>query len=83
MFNSTAVAATEISAHVETEIKASVPALILVSLFIRKPPKGMCPAVTARRHYEIQRRVADMESGKVRGIPLEETLARARTVSGQ
>jgi len=30
-----------------------------------------------------QPRIAEMESGKVQGIPLEETLARARTISGQ
>jgi putative addiction module component (TIGR02574 family) len=41
------------------------------------------PAVERAWHDEIQRRVADMESGNVQGIPLEETLARARNISGQ
>jgi len=40
-------------------------------------------AVERAWHDEIQRRVADMESGKVQGLPLEETLAKARTISGQ
>ena len=41
------------------------------------------PAVERAWHDEIQRRVAEMESGKVQGIPLEETLARARIISGR
>jgi hypothetical protein len=32
---------------------------------------------------ETRRRIADMESGKVQGIPLEETLAKARKFTGQ
>jgi hypothetical protein len=40
------------------------------------------PAVERAWHDEIQRRVADMESGKVQGIPFEGNLARARTISG-
>jgi hypothetical protein len=31
----------------------------------------------------IERRISDMESGKVQGIPLEETLAKARKITGQ
>jgi hypothetical protein len=34
-------------------------------------------------HDETRRRIADMESGKVQGIPLEETLAKARKITGQ
>ena len=41
------------------------------------------PAIERAWRDEVQRRVADMEGGKVLGIPLEETLARARTISGQ
>ena len=32
---------------------------------------------------EPRRRIADMESGRVQGIPLEETLAKARKITGQ
>jgi hypothetical protein len=32
---------------------------------------------------ETRRRIADMESGRVQGIPLEETLAKARKITGQ
>ena len=32
---------------------------------------------------ETRRRIADMESGKVQGIPLEETLAKTRNFTGQ
>jgi putative addiction module component (TIGR02574 family) len=41
------------------------------------------PAVERAWHDEIQRRVAELENGKVQGVPLEETLARARTISGR
>ena len=32
---------------------------------------------------ETRRRLADMESDRVQGIPLEETLAKARKITGQ
>jgi hypothetical protein len=32
---------------------------------------------------EMRRRIADTESGKVRGIPLDETLAKARKIIGR
>jgi putative addiction module component (TIGR02574 family) len=31
---------------------------------------------------EINRRIAEIESGQVKGIPLEESLARARKIAG-
>jgi len=34
-------------------------------------------------HAEIGRRIDDLETGKVQGIPLEETLAKARNITGQ
>lgn len=34
-------------------------------------------------HAEISRRIADLESGRVQGIPLEETLAKARAIAGR
>jgi hypothetical protein len=41
------------------------------------------PSVDKAWHEETRRRIADMESGKVRGIPLEETLAKTRNFTGQ
>jgi putative addiction module component (TIGR02574 family) len=41
------------------------------------------PLVDKAWHQEIGRRIADLESGKVQGIPLEETLAKARKITGQ
>jgi putative addiction module component (TIGR02574 family) len=41
------------------------------------------PLVDKAWHEEIGRRIADLESGKVQGIPLEETLAKARKITGQ
>jgi Putative addiction module component len=38
-------------------------------------------AVEAARHQEIHRRIADLETGRVRGIPLEETLAKALVIA--
>jgi hypothetical protein len=32
---------------------------------------------------ETRHRIAEMESGRVQGIPLEETLAKARKITGQ
>ena len=55
----------------------------LVDRIMRAKYGDADPAVERAWHDEIHRRVADMESGKVQGIPLEETLARARTISGQ
>jgi putative addiction module component (TIGR02574 family) len=31
---------------------------------------------------ETDRRIAEIESGKVKGVPLEESLARARKIAG-
>ena len=38
------------------------------------------PPVEAAWHEEIHRRIADLESGWVQGIPLEKTLAKARAI---
>jgi len=43
---------------------------------------GIDPSVTASWKTEIDRRIEEMESGKVKGIPLEESLARARKIAG-
>lgn len=37
-------------------------------------------AVEAGWHEEIDRRIADLESGRVQGVPLEETLTKARAI---
>jgi hypothetical protein len=41
------------------------------------------PSVDKYWHEETRRRIADMESGKVQGIALEETLTKARKITGQ
>jgi putative addiction module component (TIGR02574 family) len=38
------------------------------------------PAIEAAWHEEIHRRIAALESGRVQGVPLEETLARMRAI---
>jgi len=43
---------------------------------------GMEPAVEAAWKTEIDRRIAEIESGKVKGVPLEESLARVRKIAG-
>lgn len=43
---------------------------------------GVEPAVAAAWQSETNRRVAEIESSKVKGVPLEESLARARKIAG-
>ena len=40
------------------------------------------PSVAAAWKSETDRRIAEIEAGKVRGVPLEESLARAREIAG-
>ena len=40
----------------------------------------IAPAIELAWHEELQRRIADLESGRVRGNPLEEALARALAI---
>jgi putative addiction module component (TIGR02574 family) len=40
------------------------------------------PSVAESWKTEIDRRIAEIESGKVKGVPLEESLARARKIAG-
>jgi putative addiction module component (TIGR02574 family) len=40
------------------------------------------PEIEAAWKTEINRRIEEIESGKVKGIPLEESLARARKIAG-
>ena len=43
---------------------------------------GVEPSAAAAWKSEIDRRIAELESGKVKGVPLEESLARARKIAG-
>jgi putative addiction module component (TIGR02574 family) len=43
---------------------------------------GIEPSVATAWKVETDRRIADIESGKVQGVPLEESLARARKIVG-
>jgi putative addiction module component (TIGR02574 family) len=40
------------------------------------------PEIEAAWKSEIGRRIAEIESGKVKGVPLEESLVRARKIAG-
>ena len=40
------------------------------------------PEIEAAWKTEIHRRIEEIESGKVQGVPLEESLARARKIAG-
>jgi putative addiction module component (TIGR02574 family) len=44
---------------------------------------GIEPDVEAAWKTEVHRRVEEIETGKVQGIPAEESLARIRTIIGQ
>ncbi len=41
---------------------------------------GIEPGIESAWKTEIQRRIEEIKSGKVRGIPLKESLARARKI---
>jgi putative addiction module component (TIGR02574 family) len=43
---------------------------------------GVEPSVATAWKTEIDRRITEIESGKVEGNPLEESLARAREIAG-
>jgi putative addiction module component (TIGR02574 family) len=43
---------------------------------------GVDSSVAAAWKNEIAKRISDIESGKVKGVPLEESLARARKIAG-
>ena len=40
------------------------------------------PSVAVAWKSETDRRISEIESGKVKGVPLEESLARARKIAG-
>ncbi len=43
---------------------------------------GIQPDIEAAWKTEIGRRIAEIEEGKVQGVPVEESLARARKIVG-
>jgi putative addiction module component (TIGR02574 family) len=43
---------------------------------------GIEPPVAAAWKAETDRRIAEIEAGRVQGVPLEESLARARKIAG-
>jgi len=55
----------------------------LVDRILRAKYGEVDPSVDKAWQDKTRRRIADMESGRVRGIPLEETLAKARKITGQ
>ena len=55
----------------------------LVDRILRAKYGEADPSVDKDWQDETRRRIAEMESGKVQGIPLEETLAKARKITGQ
>jgi hypothetical protein len=55
----------------------------LVDRILRAKYGEVDPSVDKAWHVEIARRIADLESGKVQGVPLEETLVKARKITGQ
>jgi hypothetical protein len=55
----------------------------LVDRILRAKYGEVDPSVDKAWQDETRRRIADMESGRVQGIPLEETLAKARKITGQ
>jgi putative addiction module component (TIGR02574 family) len=50
----------------------------LVDRIMVAPHGGLEPPVAAAWKAETDRRIAEIESGKVEGVPLEESLARAQ-----
>ena len=43
---------------------------------------GVEPSVASAWKAETDRRIAEIEAGKVKGVPLEDSLARARKIAG-
>jgi hypothetical protein len=55
----------------------------LVDRILRAKYGEVDPSVDKAWQDETRRRIADMETGRVQGVPLEETLAKARKITGQ
>ena len=43
---------------------------------------GVDSSIATEWNAETNRRIAEIESGKVKGVPLEESLAKARKIAG-
>lgn len=43
---------------------------------------GIEPAVASAWKATVEQRISEIEAGKVKGVPLEESLARARKIAG-
>ena len=43
---------------------------------------GITPEIETEWKTEIDRRIAEIEAGAVEGVPIEQTLARARKIAG-
>jgi len=54
----------------------------LIDRIIAARRNDAAPTVAQSWKREIDRRITEIESGKVRGVPLEESLARARKIAG-
>jgi putative addiction module component (TIGR02574 family) len=63
------------------EMPAEVVAQLIDRIMVARHG-GVAPGVAAAWKTETERRVADIEAGKVKGVPLEESLARARKIAG-
>jgi putative addiction module component (TIGR02574 family) len=55
----------------------------LVDRILLERHGGMEPEIEAAWKTEIDRRIEEIETGKVKGIPAEESLARIRKIVGQ
>ena len=55
----------------------------LVDRILRAKYGDVDPSIDKAWQDETRRRIADIDGGKVAGIPLEETLAKARKIAGQ
>ncbi len=55
----------------------------LVDRILRAKYGEIDPSVDEAWRVDIHRRFAELESGNVQGIPLDETLAKARKIIGQ
>ena len=55
----------------------------LVDRILRAKYGEADPSIDKAWQDETRRRIAEIESGRVQGIPLDETLAKARKITGQ
>lgn len=55
---------------------------VLIDRIMSARHGGAEPSVAAAWKSETDRRIAEIEAGKVKGVPIEESLARARKAAG-